>query len=195
MSLELARAVFESEAQAIHALSARIEDNFQRVVDMITTCKGRVVFFAVGKSGIVGHKVAATMASIGIPAYFMHAGESRHGDIGSLMADDLVIAISYGGESDEILSMLPVLRRIGVRVVAITGKPDSTLGKSADVVLDIGPDLGQGMIGWTHLSSIAASMAIGDALAIAAGHARGFSQEDFIRYHPGGSYGKEVHAK
>jgi arabinose-5-phosphate isomerase len=192
MALEQARQVLEAEARAIQALAQRLDERFERVVDVIATCKGRIVLFAVGKSGIVGHKVAATMASIGIPAFFMHAGESRHGDIGSITCDDVVIAISYGGESDEILSMLPVIRRIGARLVAITGKPESTLAQSSDLVLDVGPDLGQGMIGWTHLASIVATLAMGDALAIAAGEARDFTQEDFARYHPGGSYGKEL---
>ena len=122
----------------------------------------------------------------------MHAGESHHGDIGSITRDDVVIAISYGGESDEILKMLPVIKHIGAQLVAITGKPASTLGRNADVVLDIGLDLGEGMPGWTHLSSIAASMAMGDALAIAAGVASGFTKDDFARYHPGGSFGKEL---
>jgi len=187
-----ARAVFVSEANAISALGERLDEHFLHVVDMITGCQGRIILFGVGKSGHIGRKVAATMASLGIPAFFVHAGESHHGDIGSISADDVVIVISYGGESDEILTMLAVLRQIGPRLVAITGKPDSTLGSNVDVVLDVGPDMGEGMIGWTHLSSIAASMAMGDALAIAAGVARGVTKESFARYHPGGSYGKEL---
>ena len=186
------RHVFEVEANAIHALSTRLDERFQHVLEMILACKGRIIFFGVGKSGRIGSKVAATMASVGIPAFFIHAGESHHGDIGSITCDDVVIAISYGGESDEILRMLPVIKRIGAPLVAITGKPDSTLGRSVDVVLDIGPDVGEGMAGWTHLSSIAASMAMGDALAIAAAIARGFTKEDFALHHPGGSYGKEL---
>ncbi len=192
MVLDEARKVFELEANAIQALSQHVDEHFERVVNMILACKGRIIFFGVGKSGHVGRKVAATMASIGIPAFFVHAGESHHGDIGSITRDDVVIAISYGGESDEILKMLPVIKHIGAQLVAITGKPASTLGRNADVVLDIGLDLGEGMPGWTHLSSIAASMAMGDALAIAAGVASGFTKDDFARYHPGGSFGKEL---
>jgi arabinose-5-phosphate isomerase len=192
MSLEEARIVFDLEAQAIDNLSERLDDRFERVVTVIRDCPGRVILFGVGKSGHVARKVAATMASIGIPAFFVHAGECHHGDIGSITADDLVIAISYGGESDEILTMLPVIQDIGATLVAITGKPDSTLGRAAHTALDIGPDLGEDMAGWTHLSSIAASMAMGDALAIAAGKAKGFTKQDFARYHPGGSFGKEI---
>jgi arabinose-5-phosphate isomerase len=192
MSLQQARAVLELEANAITALAQRLDERFTRAVEMVCACKGRVILFGVGKSGHIGRKVAATMASVGIPAFFVHAGECQHGDIGSITADDVVIAISYGGESDEILTMLPVIDRIGAQLVAITGKPDSTLGHSADTVLDIGPDLGEGMAGWTHLSSIAASMAMGDALAIAAATASGFTKQEFARYHPGGSFGKEL---
>ncbi len=195
MSLEEARRVFGLEADAIRALGQRLDKGFERVVDMILACKGRTILFGVGKSGHIGRKVAATMASVGIPAFFVHGGESHHGDIGSITRDDLVIAISYGGESDEILRMLPLIKHIGPHLVAITGTPDSTLGRNADVLLDIGPDLGQGIAGWTHLSSIAASMAMGDALAIAAGVASGFTKEDFARYHPGGGFGKELHAE
>jgi len=190
--MEQARMVFLSEANAISALSGYLDERFARVVEMITACKGRVIFFGVGKSGLVGRKVAATMASLGIPAFFVHAGESHHGDIGSIAQDDVVIMVSYGGESSEILAMLPMLRQIGARLVAITGDPDSTVSHSVDIILDTGPDRGEGMVGWAHLSSIAASMAMGDALAIAAGMARGFTKQNFSQYHPGGSYGKQL---
>jgi len=194
MSVEEARIVFDLEAQAIRTLNQRLDDRFERVVAMIRDCQGRIILFGVGKSGHIARKVAATMASIGIPAFFVHAGECHHGDIGRVTPDDLVIAISYGGESDEILTMLPVLKDIGATLVAITGKPDSTLGRAAHTALDIGPDLGEDMAGWTHVSSIAASMAMGDALAIAAAKARGFTKQSFAQYHPGGSYGKELQA-
>ena len=189
---ETARSVFRHESSAILAVADRLDSNFDCAVEMICNCQGRVVFFGVGKSGHVGHRAAATMASLGIPAFFVHAGESHHGDIGSITADDIVIAISYGGESEEILVMLPVLNRIGARLIAITGKPLSTLATHADVVLDTGPDQGEGVIGWTHLSSIAASMAMGDALAVTAAMVRGFDEDIFALYHPGGSYGKEL---
>jgi arabinose-5-phosphate isomerase len=189
---ETARAVFQHESKAISAVAERLDLSFDRAVEMICNCPGRVVLFGVGKSGHVGHRVAATMASLGIPAFFVHAGESHHGDIGSITGDDVVIAISYGGESDEILIMLPVLDRIGAKLIAITGKPLSTLATHADIVLDTGPDLGEGMIGWAHLCSIAASMAMGDALAITAAMVRGFEKDSFALYHPGGSYGKEL---
>jgi arabinose-5-phosphate isomerase len=194
MSLAQAREVFDLEARAIRALGDGLDERFERVAELIGTCQGRVILFGVGKSGHIARKVAATMASLGIPAFFVHAGECHHGDIGSIAADDLVIAISYGGESDEILTMLPVIRDIGATLVAITGKPDSTLGREAHTALDIGPDLGEGMPGWTHLSSIAASMAMGDALAIAAATIRGVTKQAFARYHPGGSFGKELRA-
>ncbi len=190
--LELVREVFSAEAQAIAALKKHVDEPVLLVAEMIAHCRGRVVLFAVGKSGIVARKVAATMASLGIPAFFVHAGESHHGDIGSITADDIVVMISYGGESEEIVGMLPLLQRIGAQLVAITGKPDSTVGRAARFALEIGLDQGTGMIGWAHLSSIAASMAMGDALAIAAATARGFTQSDFAQYHPGGSYGKEL---
>jgi arabinose-5-phosphate isomerase len=195
MSLQQAHALIELQAKAVAALVQRLDQRFTQAVEMILACKGRIILFGVGKSGHIGRKVAATMASVGIPAFFVHAGECQHGDIGSITPDDVVIAISYGGESDEVLDMLPLIARIGAQLVAITGKPDSTLGQSADIVLDIGPDLGEGMAGWTHVASIAASMAMGDALAIAAGAASGFTRQDFSRYHPGGSFGKELKRK
>lgn len=191
-TLQLAREVFSSEAQAIAGLEGCIDGTLPLVVEMITNCRGRVVLFAVGKSGIVARKVAATMASLGIPAFFVHAGEAHHGDIGGITADDVVVIISYGGESQEVVGMLPVLQRIGPQLVAITGNPDSAVGRAAKLVLDIGVDHGAGMIGWAHLSSIAASMAMGDALAIASAAARGFTWGDFARYHPGGSFGKAL---
>jgi arabinose-5-phosphate isomerase len=190
-----AQAVFEHESRAISALAERPNPSFDLAVEMVGNCVGRVVFFGVGKSGHVGHRAAATMASLGIAAFFVHAGESHHGDIGSITGDDVVVAISYGGESDEILVMLPVLERIGAKLVAITGKPLSTLATRADVVLDIGPDEGEGMIGWTHLCSIAASAAMADAMAVAAATVRGVDRDSFALHHPGGSYGKELRAE
>jgi arabinose-5-phosphate isomerase len=191
-ALEWARQVFSCEANAIAALGKRVDEELPLVVDIIANCRGRVVFFGVGKSGIVAKKVAATMASLGIPAFFVHAGESHHGDVGSIASEDVVVVASYGGESQEVIGMLPVLQRIGARLVAITGKPDSTVGRAAEHVLDVGLDRGTGMIGWAHLSSIAATMAMGDALAIAAAAARGLTRDEFALYHPGGSYGKEL---
>jgi arabinose-5-phosphate isomerase len=184
------RSVFDIEANAIRALSERLDDRFWQVVDLIQGCTGRIVWFGVGKSGHIARKLAATMASVGIHAFFLHAGECHHGDIGSLTKDDVLIAVSYGGESDEVITMLPVIKDIGATLVAITGKPDSTLGRNADIILDIGPDLGQGLAGWTRVSSLAASLAMGDALAIAVGAARGITREDYTRSHPGGSFGK-----
>jgi len=184
------RTVFEIEADAIRALGERLDERFWQVVDLIQSCTGRVVWFGVGKSGHIARKLAATMASVGIHAYFLHAAECHHGDIGSLAADDVMIAVSYGGESDEVIHMLPLVKRIGATLVALTGKPDSTLGRNADIVLDIGPDLGEDLAGWTRVSSLAASLAMGDALAIAVGTARGITREDYTRSHPGGSFGK-----
>jgi arabinose-5-phosphate isomerase len=184
------KSVFEIEAKAISALGERLDDRFWQVVDLIQGCSGRIVWFGVGKSGHIARKVAATMASVGIHAYFLHAGECHHGDIGRLALDDVMIAVSYGGESDEVISMLPVIKSVGATLVAMTGKPDSTLGRSADVILDIGQDLGEGLAGWTRVSSLAASLAMGDALAIAVGTARGITREDYTRSHPGGSFGK-----
>jgi len=184
------QSVFEIEARAIRVLGERLDDRFWQVVDLIQSCTGRIVWFGVGKSGHIARKLAATMASVGIHAFFLHAGECHHGDIGSLAADDVIIAVSYGGESDEVISMLPLVKQVGATLVALTGKPDSTLGRKADIVLDIGPDLGQGLVGWTRVSSLAASLAMGDALAITVGTARGITREDYTRSHPGGSFGK-----
>lgn len=194
-ALEWARAVFLSEAQAIAALENGLGEGLSLVVEEIANCTGRVILFGVGKSGIVARKVAATMASLGVPAFFVHAGESHHGDVGSIVGDDVVIIVSHGGESPEIVGMLPVLQRIGVRLIVITGRPDSTVGRAAAQVLEIGLDQGAGVIGWAHLSSIAASMAMGDALAIAVAAKRGFTRDDFALYHPGGSYGKELRSE
>jgi arabinose-5-phosphate isomerase len=192
MSSSDPRAVFKLQANAISALSELLDDRFLRVVGMIRACEGRIILFGVGKSGIIARKVAATMASVGIPAFFLHAGECQHGDIGSIRSDDLIIAISYGGESNEIVEMLPVIEHIGAALVAITGKPNSTLGRYADTVLDIGEDPGEGVAAWTHLASLAASMAMGDALAVSVAEASGLTKENFGRHHPGGSFGKEL---
>jgi arabinose-5-phosphate isomerase len=184
------KSVFEIEANAISALGETLDDRFWQVVDLIQDCSGRIVWFGVGKSGHIARKLAATMASVGIHAYFLHAGECHHGDIGRLAPDDVMIAVSYGGESEEVISMLPVIKSVGATLVAMTGKPDSTLGRNADIILDIGPDLGEGLAGWTRISSLAASLAMGDALAIAVGTARGITRENYTVSHPGGSFGK-----
>ena len=191
-ALEVARTVFAAEAGAVSALAQHADDRFSQAVRAIVGCTGRVVLFGVGKSGHIGRRVAATMASLGIPSFFVHAGEGHHGDIGSVTADDVVIIISYGGESEEVLTMLPVLRQIGTLLVSITGRPDSTVARAVEIVLDTGPHTGQGAVGWTHLSSLAASMAMGDALANSAAASRGLTRQDLARYHPGGSYGKEL---
>ena len=191
-ALRLAQETFEIEAEAVLGLRARTGESFARAVRTMLDVRGRVVVMGMGKSGHIGRKVAATLASTGTPAMFVHPAEASHGDLGMIKAIDLVLAISNGGESDEILVILPVLKRLGVGLVAITGNPDSTLGRHADIVLDCGVTRDACPLQLAPTASTTAQLALGDALAVALLDARGFRTEDFARSHPGGALGRKL---
>jgi arabinose-5-phosphate isomerase len=191
-ALALAREVLEIEAAAVAALASRLDERFLAAVRLILECRGRVVVTGIGKSGQVGRKIASTMASTGTPAFFVHPGEAIHGDLGMIAHDDVVIAISYSGESDELTTILPLVKRLGARLIALTGAPSSTLASLADVVLDAGVEKEACPLNLAPTASTTAALALGDALAIAALDARGFGHEDFARSHPGGALGRRL---
>jgi arabinose-5-phosphate isomerase len=190
--IELGLAVLKTEAAAISALVERLDDNFTRACDLILNCKGRVVVTGMGKSGHIGNKIAATLASTGTPSFFMHSGEASHGDLGMITAEDLVIALSNSGETSEITLLLPLLKRLGIPLLALTGKPGSTLARSADINLDISVSHEACPLGLAPTSSTTATLAMGDALAVAVLEARGFTEQDFALSHPGGNLGRRL---
>ena len=191
-ALELARATLDIEARALDALKARQGDGFVAAVRAMLGCRGRVVVMGMGKSGHVGRKVAATLASTGTPAFFVHPGEASHGDLGMVTTGDVVLAISNSGESDELAAIVPAIRRLGVTLVAMTGGADSSLARHADVVLSSTVDQEACPLNLAPTASTTAQMALGDALAVALLDARGFREEDFARSHPGGSLGRKL---
>ncbi|TWO71155.1 KpsF/GutQ family sugar-phosphate isomerase [Caenimonas sedimenti] len=191
-ALRLAQETFDIEAAAVLGLKARTGEGFARAVQAMLQVRGRVVVMGMGKSGHVGRKVAATLASTGTPAMFVHPAEASHGDLGMIKPIDLVLAISNGGESDEITVILPVLKRLGVPLVAMTGNALSTLGRHADIVLDSGVEKEACPLNLAPTASTTAQLALGDALAVALLDARGFREEDFARSHPGGALGRKL---
>ena len=189
---DLARRVFAIEAQAIQALGERLDDHFVRAIEIMLACPGRVVVSGIGKSGHIACKIAATLASTGTPAFFVHPAEASHGDLGMITADDVVLALSNSGESAELLTILPVIRRRGARLIAMTGNPASTLAAQSDAHLDAGVAEEACPLGLAPTASTTAALALGDALAVALLDARGFSAEDFARTHPGGTLGRRL---
>lgn len=190
--IELGLAVLKSEAAAITALQARLDHRFHRACELILQCEGRIVVTGMGKSGHIGNKIAATLASTGSPSFFMHPGEASHGDLGMITSQDLVIALSNSGETSEITLLLPLLKRLGIPLVALTGNPRSTLARAADINLDVSVAEEACPLGLAPTSSTTASLAMGDALAVAVLEARGFTAEDFAMSHPGGNLGRRL---
>ncbi|MFA9418625.1 MAG: KpsF/GutQ family sugar-phosphate isomerase [Gammaproteobacteria bacterium] len=190
--IELGVAVLKTESEAISALIKRLDQSFYQACDMILGCEGRIVVTGMGKSGHISNKIAATLASTGTPAFFMHPGEASHGDLGMITADDLVIALSNSGETSEITLLLPLLKRLGIPLIALTGKPHSTIARVADINLDVGVSKEACPLGLAPTSSTTASLAMGDALAVAVLEARGFTEEDFALSHPGGNLGRRL---
>lgn len=190
--LTLARQVLDIEAEALHALSSRLDAGFADAVTLILACTGRVVVSGMGKSGHVGSKIAATLASTGTPAFFMHPGEASHGDLGMIAPNDVVLALSNSGESNEIVSIVPLIKRRGAKLIAMTGNPSSTMAREADVHLNAGVDKEACPLNLAPTASTTAALALGDALAVALLDARGFSADDFARTHPGGSLGRRL---
>lgn len=191
-TLALARDVLLLEASEIQALSKRLDGNFEEAVALILQCQGRVVVSGMGKSGHIGGKIASTLASTGTPAFFMHPAEASHGDLGMITAGDIVIALSNSGESDEILAIVSPLKRLGAKIIAITGKDSSTLAKAADIHLSASVSKEACPLGLAPTSSTTVALALGDALALCVLDRREFTAEDFARSHPGGSLGRRL---
>ncbi len=191
-SLELARRVLSIEADAVRALIGRIDENFLAAINLILASRGRVVVSGIGKSGHVARKIASTLASTGTPAYFVHAAEASHGDLGMVRPEDVFICISYSGESAELLDIVPLVKRQGAKLIALTGEADSTLAREADVHLDAGVAQEACPLNLAPTASTTAALAMGDALAVALLDARGFSEADFARSHPGGALGRKL---
>jgi arabinose-5-phosphate isomerase len=190
--LVLARKVLETEAAAILALVARLDPKFERAVELLRCCRGRVILTGMGKSGIIAHKIAATLTSTGTPAFFLHPAEAIHGDLGVVQSDDVVVALSYSGETDEIIRLLEAIRRIGAKLIAISGAAGSVLAQAADVALDCSVTEEACPLNLVPTASTTAALAMGDALAMTLLVAKGFRQEDFASLHPGGKLGKRL---
>jgi arabinose-5-phosphate isomerase len=190
--LDLARKVLRTEAAAILGLVDRIDGGFERALQVLFECRGRVIVTGMGKSGIICRKIAATLSSTGTPAFFLHPAEAIHGDLGAIRDDDVVIAMSHSGETEELIRLLESLRRIGARLIAITGNPDSTLARAADVTLDCGIAEEACPMNLVPTASTTAALALGDALAMTLLVRKGFREEDFASLHPGGKLGRRL---
>ncbi len=191
-SLQSARRTLDIEARAVAALSVRLDESFAHAVELVLACTGRTVVSGMGKSGHVARKIASTLASTGTPAFFVHPAEASHGDLGMITAQDVMIALSNSGESAELLAIVPLIKREGGRLIAITGSPKSSLAREADVHLDAGVEEEACPLGLAPTASTTAALALGDALAVALLEARGFNREDFARSHPGGALGRRL---
>ncbi len=190
--IETGKKVLEVEAKAVKNLIDRIDEQFDKAVEFLYQCKGKIVITGIGKSGLIAQKIAATFTSTGTPAIFMHPTEAVHGDLGIILEKDVVIAISYSGETKEIITLLEFLKRIGIKIIALTGNKNSKLAKHSDIVLDIGVEQEACPIGLVPTSSTTAALAMGDALAIAVMQKKGFGEEDFAFVHPRGQIGKRL---
>ncbi len=190
--IEQAKKVLGVEAKAVAALGDRLDETIVHAVEMIYSTKGRVIVTGMGKSGLVGKKIAATLASTGTPAYSMHPGEASHGDLGMVTSEDVVLAISNSGETDEVVNLIPYLKRFNVKLIAMTGNKNSILAQKAEVVIDVGVAEEACPLGIVPTASTTATLAMGDALAVALLIKRGFREEDFAAYHPKGSLGKKL---
>jgi arabinose-5-phosphate isomerase len=191
-SLDLARKVLEVEAAAILGLVNCLDHRFEEAVDLVAGCRGRIIATGMGKSGIICRKIAATLTSTGTPAFFLHPADAIHGDLGALQTEDVVIALSHSGETGEVLRVLEAIRRIGARLIAVTGTTSSTLGQAADVVLDCHVDEEACPLNLAPTASTTAALALGDALAMSVLVRKGFKEEDFANLHPGGKLGKRL---
>ena len=192
MPREVARQVLELEARAILDLVPRLGEDFDRAVEVLHDCRGRVIVTGMGKSGLIGAKIAATMSSTGTPSLFLHPAEAVHGDIGMVIKGDVVLAISYSGETEELVRLLEILKRIDLTMIAMTGNRESTLARHALVALDVGIEREASPLGLVPTASTTAALAMGDALAMALVERRGFTLNDFARFHPGGRLGRRV---
>ena len=190
--LKRAKAVLRLEAEAIRQLIPRVNASFTRAVKLLVACKGRVVVTGMGKAGIIGQKLSATLASTGTPSLWVHPAEAIHGDLGRVTRQDVVVTLSNSGETEELTKLLPVIKRIGARLIALTGNVRSTLGRHSDVVLDVGVDKEACSLNLAPTASTTAMLAMGDALAVVVAEAKGFKERDFARLHPGGQLGRRL---
>jgi arabinose-5-phosphate isomerase len=190
--LERARGVLDIEAQGILSLVDRLGESFVRAVDLIYECKGKVVVTGLGKSGLICRKIAATFSSTGTPSFFLHAGDGVHGDLGMIMKGDVVLAVSNSGETDELLKLLPIIKRLGLKLIVMTGNPHSTLSRAGDVILDVAVKEEACPLGLAPTASTTATMAMGDALAVVLLEKKGFKEDDFALRHPGGILGRKL---
>ena len=192
MVLKRAKKVFEIEAQAVLALGDRLNEDFVQAVNIVLSCSGKVIVSGMGKSGLVSQKIASTLACSGTPAFFLHPAEGVHGDLGMVARGDVFVAVSNSGETEELLRILPVVKRLGLPCIVLTGNTESTLARAGDVVLDVGVAEEACTLGLVPTASAATTMAMGDALAVAVLERRGFAESDFARLHPGGSLGRKL---
>ena len=191
-ALELAKKTIETEIEALQAMSNRLDESFLRAVDIVLATRGRVVVIGMGKSGLIGQKIVATLASTGTPSFFVHPGEAFHGDLGMIKPVDVALLISNSGETEEVIRLLPFLQYQQNKIIAMTGRADSTMGRHADVVLDVSVEREACNNNLAPTSSTTATLVMGDALAVALSVERGFQPEDFARFHPGGSLGRKL---
>ncbi len=190
--LKRARDVLDIEAKGILSLIDRLDDNFVRAVELLFNCKGKVVVTGLGKSGLIGRKIAATLSSTGTPSLFLHASEGIHGDLGIIMKGDVVLAVSNSGETDELLKILSIIRRLGLKIIVMTGNPSSSLSRAADVILNAAVKEEACPMGLSPTASTTAALAMGDALAVVLLEKKGFKEEDFALRHPGGTLGRKL---
>jgi len=190
--IEEAKKVLKIEYQAIRSLMGKIDESFIQAIDILYHCKGRIIVTGMGKSGLIGKKISSTFSSTGTPTFFLHPAEGGHGDIGVVTADDVVIAISYSGNTEEVASLLPFFKRFGIKVISITGDPNSILAKNSDLCLDVGVEKEACPLGITPTASTTATLVMGDALAMVLLKKRKFKKEDFALFHPAGSLGKRL---
>jgi len=191
-TIEEAKKVLTIEYQAIRSLIGKIDESFVQAVDILYNCKGRIIITGMGKAGLIGKKISSTFSSTGTPSFFLHPAEGGHGDIGIVTADDVVIAISYSGNTEEVVSLLPFFKRFGIKVISITGDPNSILARNSDVFLDVGVGKEACPLGITPTASTTATLVMGDALAMVLLKRRRFKKEDFALFHPAGSLGKRL---
>jgi arabinose-5-phosphate isomerase len=189
MSLETARKVLEIEAKTLHDLIARLDEKFMRAVDLLISCRGRVVVAGMGKSGLVGQKISATLSSTGTPSFFLHPAEALHGDLGRLVRQDVLLVLSYSGETEEVLGLLDTVKRLNIPLISLVGNIASALAQASDVVIDVGVHQEACPLGLAPTASTTAMLAMGDALAMAVLEQRGFDEEDYAALHPGGGLG------
>ena len=192
MIIKRAKEVFRLEAEAVRALANKLDHNFVQAVEAISNCKGRVVVTGMGKAGIIGQKISATLASLGTPSIWLHSAEAIHGDLGRVTKDDIVIALSNSGETEETKSLIPVLKKIGAKIIAITGNKNSSLAKFSNLVLDVSVKKEACPLGLAPTSSTTAMLAMGDALAVCLVEKKGFKEKDFALFHPGGALGRKL---